>query len=601
MAGFFYGNARGAAHIDRNGEIEILNTASGLTAVGTTSMLLDQEESLWVGSSRGVSKISSFRFANYDREHGLLDNEVTAVLERRSGEIVLGHGSGLTFLGSEGPRQLPLIDAGSKTAGLKTAVSVRVLDLAEDHAGNLWIAASALGLVRIDAATGALESFPIANGQTVSSVVTTAGGTLWVATYDRVGRWNENGFEELPGSPRKYVRRIFTGPDGKLYVASAQGGVQFMDDGTWSQWRSPERQGNNVFAILPETNGEVWVGTMGGLFRHRNGTLERVRPGGQEVSRPVYFLVRDDTGHLWLGTDNGAMRWGPRGLEHFTLLNGLGGRETNRAAGMVDAAGQVWIGTDRGVTVYRGPLDRRSTPQRPELLGLNVRGEHFPLDGAIALRHDQNDLLLSFRALSFTDEKHLRFKSWLEGYEPRWLDSYVSPQQDLRYTNLGPGTYRFHLQAANSDGSWSAVTSSPPITIALPYWQRPWFFALSTFLGVSLLYMGQRFLEEKRYAKRLEREVRARTRKLQASEAAAAQANQAKSTFLVNMSHEIRTPMNGIIGLVELLRNIDSLEQTHHYAELINSSAETLLRVIDDILDFFQNRGRAARARRSGI
>ena len=62
-------------------------------------------------------------------------------------------------------------------------------------------------------------------------------------------------------------------------------------------------------------------------------------------------------------------------------------------------------------------------------------------------------------------------------------------------------------------------------------------------------------------------------------------ATKAKSSFLANMSHEIRTPMNGIIGMAHLVLKTDLDSKQKNYIEKINNSANTLLNIINDILD----------------
>jgi len=91
----------------------------------------------------------------------------------------------------------------------------------------------------------------------------------------------------------------------------------------------------------------------------------------------------------------------------------------------------------------------------------------------------------------------------------------------------------------------------------------------------------------------LEKKVVSRTEDLRLATARAEQnaqeaeeANRAKTQFLANMSHEIRTPMNGVIGMAEILHSTNLDDRQRHYVETIMESADALLMLINDILDY---------------
>ncbi|MBF0163950.1 MAG: response regulator [Magnetococcales bacterium] len=85
---------------------------------------------------------------------------------------------------------------------------------------------------------------------------------------------------------------------------------------------------------------------------------------------------------------------------------------------------------------------------------------------------------------------------------------------------------------------------------------------------------------------RMGRDLQEMTQELSNSRAVAEAANQSKSLFLANMSHEIRTPMNAVIGLTDLALTQEVSPKVHDYLHKIAQASRSLLRIINDLLDF---------------
>ncbi|MEM1204002.1 MAG: ATP-binding protein, partial [Acidobacteriota bacterium] len=106
---------------------------------------------------------------------------------------------------------------------------------------------------------------------------------------------------------------------------------------------------------------------------------------------------------------------------------------------------------------------------------------------------------------------------------------------------------------------------------------------------VLLLLGGMAMAEHRGLRQRAERAAWARReayRELDEARRVAERASLAKGEFLANMSHEIRTPLNGVVGLTGLILSKELPAEARRYAEMLKTSGDGLLHIVDEILDF---------------
>ena len=167
----------------------------------------------------------------------------------------------------------------------------------------------------------------------------------------------------------------------------------------------------------------------------------------------------------------------------FDRMDGMLSRECTggfQPAGWRGRDGALHFPTVNGVATIRPEeIELNKIPPSVVIEQANAYGR-APRRGGAALHAGPGRSRLEFRftALSFAAPEKVRFRTQLEGLEDEWHDAGIL--RTVAYEAVPPGSYRFRVIAANSDGVWNETGAALAVTVAPHYWETPWFQIFAT-------------------------------------------------------------------------------------------------------------------------
>lgn len=500
----------------------------------TRSVMEDLEGNYWVGSAGdGIARIRASGFRMVTPEDGIFGGNTRTVASDLQGNIWAGlPTTGVARLEPNG--HTTVIATGEGTAGEVWSV-LPALD------GKVWIGTRTSLRVWHD---GQLQEFP--RYQKIRSLFQSRDGTVWIGSEsDGVTRYRDGAFTPMadairaqqPGPPGKLPPTAMAFAEdagGAVYAGLRESGglVKIKDDTVTVFHPSQGFPTNEIRAIYPDREGNLWLGTKGrGLVVFTGGRWLNPEILSESFNDQVSVILEDDSGRLWLGTPKGIVR-APK-TQLLALARGEPAKDSFRLtvesdgvrpaivgtgsspAAQKTADGMLWFGSRRGlVAVDPRKVLLNRVPPPVSIEGAVVDSQSAPPGSEIRLPAGTRALTINYTAPSFVGPSQVLFRYRLEGHDRPWTEA--GTRRTAFYTTLEPGTYRFHVIACNDDGVWNETGASIAI-VQLPFFYRTnWFYGLVALglTGSGLGIFRWRTQALKKRNTELERAIAERTREL---------------------------------------------------------------------------------------
>ena len=243
--------------------------------------------------------------------------------------------------------------------------------IVHDSRGLLWIATYGRGLYVYDLKTGGMQHFTVGERGGTDNVISSDYllclmedrlGNMWVSSeftgIDKLSILNPGAFHVYPNGKEKInrsntVRSLSCLNGSDIYIATRTGDVIVYD--TLFSAKHVLKANTNVYAVEKDAEGRVWYGTRGkGVMVGDEQYSHHAGDPASLSSNQVYNLYKDSRGRMWVATLGGGLNLAIRedGVYRFRSFFLKEGENRVRAV-CEDANGWMWMGTDKGVFVFR--------------------------------------------------------------------------------------------------------------------------------------------------------------------------------------------------------------------------------------------------------
>jgi ligand-binding sensor domain-containing protein/signal transduction histidine kinase len=436
--------------------------------------------------------------------------------------------------------------------------------------------------------------------QTSSSEIM-LGTTRGAFLYNR----STDDFSYVPGLPVNWYSSLLKDDNGIIWGATWGNGVNYYNTktGKGGNFRYEISNKNSIASdrinsVFKDRSKTLWFATEGGLCKFNPATndFKRYTTKNGFPSNFILSILEDDKQILWISTSKGLVRFNPRTeeLNTYTKDNGILNDQFNFSSAYKDKSGRMYFGSVKGLISFHPEQITRNSFIAPVYItgfqiynkDLSIAKSGSPLQRSITvtdrieLSHKQSTFSIDFASLSYTAPEMSEYAYKMEGLDKDW--TYLKTNRKAYFTELAPGSYMFHVKAANSSGVWNEKQTQLTIIIHPPWWASNWAYFIYFLLGIGIAYYAIR-----NYHKRVEEKNKRKIEHLETAKEK--EIFQAKIDFFTNVAHEIRTPLTLIKGPLEkVIRKAGNVPEIKDSLKIMDRNTNRLIDLTNQLLDFRQ-------------
>ena len=300
--------------------------------------LLDKDGNLWFNiDGEGVYRYDGKSFSNLTTKDGLSSNQVSAIIQARSGNILFGTKKGICSFDGKKITTVPTTDSLSLTA------------LLEDQAGNLWFGVLNKGIYRYDGKNlmpmlcqYEHPFYGVKFEKYIIDILQDKNGNIWFSSWNGGGVWRYDGKEFKSFLPS--LDYYQTNQD-KRNIGSSQS-PSYLPEYNKAFVQSQDCISDDmIFSITEDRSGNIWFATRRhGACRYDGKSFTSITENEALVRDGVHSILEDKKGNMWFTTDkNGVYLYDGKTFKNYTIADGL----VNNSVFSIleDNAGNLWFGT----------------------------------------------------------------------------------------------------------------------------------------------------------------------------------------------------------------------------------------------------------------